>query len=149
MRETWVRFLAWEDPLEKNVYPLQCSCLENSMDYPWGRKESDTTERLSLSLVAQTVKKSACNAGDPGYCGQLGGLTTLGALTHREGPPFPSPPPANFMSFTSRNLVRFPQHQRKFPLFFQWEEKKKCTRAFCSQQDLPSGQASRQSMVRA
>ena len=56
MRETWVRFLAWEDPLEKNVYPLQCSCLENSMDYPWGRKESDTTERLSLSLVAQTVK---------------------------------------------------------------------------------------------
>ena len=34
-----------EDPL------LQYSGLENSMDYsPWGRKESDTTERLSLSL---------------------------------------------------------------------------------------------------
>ena len=33
-------------------YPLQYSGLENSMDYivPWGCKESDTTERLSLSL---------------------------------------------------------------------------------------------------
>ena len=29
----------------------QYSGLENSMDYsPWGHKESDTTERLSLSL---------------------------------------------------------------------------------------------------
>ena len=25
-------------------YPLQYSVLENSMDCPWGRKESDTTE---------------------------------------------------------------------------------------------------------
>ena len=33
MRETWIRFLDWEDPLEKgNGYPLQYSCLENSMD---------------------------------------------------------------------------------------------------------------------
>ena len=32
-------------------YPLQYSGLENSMDYsPWGHKESDTTERPSLSL---------------------------------------------------------------------------------------------------
>ena len=31
-------------------FPLQYSGLENSMDYSrWGRKESDTTERLSLS----------------------------------------------------------------------------------------------------
>ena len=28
-------------------YPLQYSGLENSMDCPWDRKESDTTERLS------------------------------------------------------------------------------------------------------
>ena len=36
-------------------YPLQYSGLENSMDSPWGCKESDTTEQLSLplSLVAQ------------------------------------------------------------------------------------------------
>ena len=34
MRETWVRSLGWEDPLEKGKgYPLQHSGLENSMDY--------------------------------------------------------------------------------------------------------------------
>ena len=32
MRETWVRSLGWEDPLEKG-YPLHYSDLENSMDY--------------------------------------------------------------------------------------------------------------------
>ena len=30
--------------------PLQYSYLENSVDIPWGRKESDTTEQLTLSL---------------------------------------------------------------------------------------------------
>ena len=34
MRETWVRSLGWEDPLEKGKgYPLQHSGLENSMDF--------------------------------------------------------------------------------------------------------------------
>ena len=33
MRETWIRSLGWEDPLEKGEgYPLQYSGLENSMD---------------------------------------------------------------------------------------------------------------------
>ena len=32
-----------------NGNPLQYSSLENSMDRPWGRKESDTTEQLILS----------------------------------------------------------------------------------------------------
>ena len=42
MRETWVRSLGWEDPLEEGkATPLQNSGLE-------GRKESDTTEQLSL-----------------------------------------------------------------------------------------------------
>ena len=37
-------------PGEGRDYPLQYSGLENSMDYsPWGHKELDTTERLSLS----------------------------------------------------------------------------------------------------
>ena len=31
-------------PGEENGYPLQYSGLENSMDYPWGHKESDTTK---------------------------------------------------------------------------------------------------------
>ena len=41
-------------PGEGKGYPLQYSGLENSMDYsPWGRKESDTTEQLSLSLCTE------------------------------------------------------------------------------------------------
>ena len=34
-------------PGEGNGNPLQYSCLENSMDRPWGCKESDMTEQLS------------------------------------------------------------------------------------------------------
>ena len=33
MRETWIHFLGWEDPLEEsNGDPLQYPCLENAMD---------------------------------------------------------------------------------------------------------------------
>ena len=35
-------------PGEGKGYPLQDSHLENSMDYPWGHKESDMTKQLSL-----------------------------------------------------------------------------------------------------
>ena len=40
-------------PGEGKGYPLQYSGLENSMDLynPWGRKELDTTERLSLTCL--------------------------------------------------------------------------------------------------
>ena len=40
-------------PREGNGYPLQYSGLENSMDLysPWGCKESDITEQLSLSTI--------------------------------------------------------------------------------------------------
>ena len=37
-------------PGEGIGYPLQYSDLENSVDYPWGCKQLDTTERLSLSF---------------------------------------------------------------------------------------------------
>ena len=59
MLETLIRSLDGEDPLEKGMagYPLQCSCLENSMDRrTWqatvhGVTKSQTlTERLTLSL---------------------------------------------------------------------------------------------------
>ena len=51
IRETWVQSLGWEDPLEKGKAP-HCSILARRI--PWtgesmGRKESDTTERLSLA----------------------------------------------------------------------------------------------------
>ena len=53
MQETWVQSLGWEDPREKGKAThssiLACS--------PWGRKESDTTERLhfhfSLSCIGE------------------------------------------------------------------------------------------------
>ena len=48
VQETWVRSLGWEDPLEKGTAP-HSSIL--SWRVPWGCKESDTTERLSLSLT--------------------------------------------------------------------------------------------------
>ena len=56
---------------EGNGSPLQYSCMENSMDrgawqaiVQWGCKESDTTERLSLTqtyLVQQNVKNGQDN----------------------------------------------------------------------------------------
>ena len=54
MRENWVQFLGWEDPLEEGrathssilglENPHAQRLAENS---PWGRKESDMTECLS------------------------------------------------------------------------------------------------------
>ena len=44
---------------EEIGYPLQYSGLENSMDCiysPWGRKESDMTERLSFSCTHKKGK---------------------------------------------------------------------------------------------
>ena len=50
-------------PGEGNVYPLQYSCLENPHGQrslarysPWGRKESDTTGRLSTALAVQWLR---------------------------------------------------------------------------------------------
>ena len=57
-------------PGERNGYPLQYSCLENSTDRgawrasPWGHKESDTTERLTLSL-SRLEENFACPARIP------------------------------------------------------------------------------------
>ena len=53
MQETWVRALGWEDPLEKEM-AIHSSILAWKISWtekpvgcsPWGRKESDRTERL-------------------------------------------------------------------------------------------------------
>ena len=50
MRDTWVQYLGLEDPLEKgkaknsSILAWRISCTS-----PWGHKELDTTEQLSLS----------------------------------------------------------------------------------------------------
>ena len=58
MQETWVRSLDQKDPMEKEIatYPSTLN-LENPHGWrnlggysPWGHKDSDTTERLTLSL---------------------------------------------------------------------------------------------------
>ena len=50
MRETWVQFLFWEDPLEKGM-ATHSSILAWRIAWTvpksaWGRKESDMTEQL-------------------------------------------------------------------------------------------------------
>ena len=50
VQETWVRSLGWEDPLEKGK-ATHSSILAWRIPWTaslWGRKGSDTTERLSL-----------------------------------------------------------------------------------------------------
>ena len=53
MRETWVQSLGWEDPLEKGkaTHSIFWPGEFHGLYGPWGRKESDTTESLSLSFT--------------------------------------------------------------------------------------------------
>ena len=46
--------LGWEDPLEKGKIPTPVFCPEefHRLYSPWGRKESDTTEQLSLHCLS-------------------------------------------------------------------------------------------------
>ena len=63
MRETWVRSLGWEDPLEKEVathsstLALKILWMEElgAGYYPWGHKESATTERLHFTSLILLV----------------------------------------------------------------------------------------------
>ena len=51
MRETWVRSLSWDDPLEKGTATHSSILAWRIPLYsPWGHKELDSTKRLSLSL---------------------------------------------------------------------------------------------------
>ena len=49
MWETWVGSLGWEDPLDKGK--ATHSSILTWRIQSWDHKESDTTERLSLSLT--------------------------------------------------------------------------------------------------
>ena len=57
MQQTWVQYLCQEDPLEKrmathsSILAWRISWTENLAGYsPWGHKELDTSEQLTLSL---------------------------------------------------------------------------------------------------
>ena len=82
---TWVRSLGQEDPLEEEM-ATHSSTLAWKMPWigepgagysPWGRKESDTTERLHFHFPdpgyllgfpgGSGDKESAFNAGDSGW----------------------------------------------------------------------------------
>ena len=50
MRDTWVRSLGWEDPLDTGM-ATHSSILAWRIPWTvWGHRESDTTERVSLSF---------------------------------------------------------------------------------------------------
>ena len=51
VRETWVRFLGWENPLQKEMLPGKSHEQRSLVGYsPWSGKESDMTERLHFTL---------------------------------------------------------------------------------------------------
>ena len=57
MWQTWVQSLGWEDPLEKGT-ATHSSILTWRIPWtvvPWGRKESDTTEQLSLCFTTRPL----------------------------------------------------------------------------------------------
>ena len=59
-KETWIRSLGWEDPLEKGT-ATHSSILAwriHGLYSPQGRKESDMTEQLSLSLIKNKQKNN-------------------------------------------------------------------------------------------
>ena len=70
MGKTCVRYLAWEDPLEKemashsSILTQRIPWTEDSgrLYSPWGRKESDTVEQLSHSHIpgGTSSKESIC-----------------------------------------------------------------------------------------
>ena len=52
MQETWVQSLSWEDPLEKGTsthFSILAWRIPWTVYSPWGHKELETTEGLSLS----------------------------------------------------------------------------------------------------
>ena len=57
MRETWVRSLGWEDPLEEGKATHSNILTEEfpGLYSPWGRQVLDRTERLSQNLVTVTL----------------------------------------------------------------------------------------------
>ena len=65
MQETWVRSLCQEDPLELGMV-THCRIL--AWRIPWGCKESETTEQLTLSFTSWSHISRAWYLKLPGVC---------------------------------------------------------------------------------
>ena len=87
MRETRVRSLGREDPLEKEMQPTPVLLPGKShgqgslVGYsPWGREESDTTERLHFhALEKEMATHSSILAWRIPGTGEPGGLPSMGS----------------------------------------------------------------------
>ena len=66
MRESQVRSLGWEDPLEKEMTTHSSNLAwripwrEEPGGSPWGCKESDTTERLNFLSLSSNLDSTLC-----------------------------------------------------------------------------------------
>ena len=91
VQETQVRSLGWEDPQEGNGYPLQYSGLrtpwteEPGRLQSWGRKESDSTERLTISCTSSPFLTPGVSLLQLGEKGSRGSCFPLAC------PPTPAP----------------------------------------------------------
>ena len=68
MQKTWVQFLGWEDPLEKEKLPTPVFWPGefHGLYSPRGCKETDTTERLQLSR-SHTIHQGILLDSSPEY----------------------------------------------------------------------------------
>ena len=61
MWEPWVLSLGWKDPLEKGQATYSSiQAWRIPWTHPWGRKELDRIEQLSLLFCMQTNHKEMC-----------------------------------------------------------------------------------------
>ena len=67
MCETWVWSLGWEDPLEREMLPIPVFWPGEfqGLYSPWGSKELDMTEWLSLHFTIAKKKKKRWNNSKP------------------------------------------------------------------------------------
>ena len=96
-QEMQVPSLGWEDPLEKGM-----ATHSSIWRIPWteepaglqsmGCKETDMTERLTLSNIPQwlSTEESACNTGDTGDSGLIPGSRSPGGGNGKPTPVIPA-----------------------------------------------------------
>ena len=88
MRETWIRSLGWEDPWRRKWQPTPVFLPGKSHRWrslvgysPWGRKESDMTERLFFffSMEKEMATHSSILAWRIPGTEEPGGLQSMGS----------------------------------------------------------------------